>query len=324
MDKQTTLIAVVLAVLLAATGVYLLGNHYGWWGGSSSSSEEQKTVIQVKELADGTKALAAKDAYKDAFKPISEKLAKDVDAYNFLFDTNKAKVDAYMAAKKKADDAVKALEDGKSDVKAKGDVVVTIQKADFDKYNIVAQAGKTEETKPISELTLANGKTDTADAATARAAYTKAKDALGVEASGEGENKVEATGLFKKNDDAAAALKTADVDIDAPAALADGSKDTDLRAYFGFGTGDNPKLKVSALVDKYNTTSDANLVALKAALTAKSSADDKKAINDAFGKTSDEVIKMIDAEVKKLNKPAEKSPQAGYYFNTTGGYELPA
>ncbi|MGC6404600.1 MAG: hypothetical protein ACON5A_05150 [Candidatus Comchoanobacterales bacterium] len=322
MDKQTTLIAVVLAVLLAATGVYLLGNHYGWWGGSASSSEEQKTVIQVKELADGTKALAAKEGYKDAFKPISENLAKDVDAYNFLFDTNKAKVDAYMAAKKKADDATKALEDGKSDVDAKGKVTVTIQKADFAKYAIVSTNNK--ETKAINELNLADGQTDTADAATARAALKKAQDALGKEASGEGESKVEATGLYKKNDDAAAALKTADVDIDAPAKLADGSKDTDLRAYFGFGTGDNPKLKVSVLVDKYNTTSDANLVALKTALTAKSSADDKKAINDAFGKNSDDVIKMIDAEVKKLNKPEEKSPEIGYYFNTTGGYELPA
>lgn len=322
MDKQTTLIAVVLAVLLAATGVYLLGNHYGWWGGSSSSSEEQKIVIQVKELADGTKALAAKEAYKDAFKPISDKLAKDVDAYNFLFDTNKAKVDTYMAAKKKADDAAKALEDGISDVKAKGEVVVTIKEADFANYGITST--NAEEPKMISELTLVTGNTDTADAKTARDALKTAQEALGVAANKTADPAVQATGLNKKSDDAAAALKTADVDIDAPAKLAADSKDTDLRAYFGFGTEDKAKLKVSALVDKYNTTSDTNLEALKTALTGKSSEDDKKAIQDAFGKKSDDVIEMIDAEVKKLNKPEAKPLEAGYYFNTTGGYELPA
>ena len=299
MDKQTTLIAVVLAVLLAATGY--LYQHYNK-GGSTEESKDHKSYVLSAEVA----SLKANSAFKDdadqkSLKDIGDAMAKDKKAVSDLEGMKEVKtlLEAKKALKAKEDDQTKAkkkMDDaGKVEITLTDDDIAKIKPKDgtaYEKGNTLA----------VSEVVLkdATKKLDGDNGAKVQT-YVDAKKAFDD---------------IKLDDETAV--------TNAEKAKVTLAKDSDLGKYLDYKV--EQKLAASELVAKVNEKNDATLDLLVTFINGHTTDAQVAAIKDAFKDTKDGETKLDDvAKIKAyINKlkgenDVKVQPDTAYY-NTYKGY----
>lgn len=302
MDKQTTLIAVVLAVLLAATGGYFLYQHYNK-GDASAENNDHKSYVLATEVA----SLKANDAFKDdadqkSLTNIGDAMAKDKKAVSVLEGMKevKALLAAEKALKAKTDEQAKA----KTAMDDAGKVKITLTKGDLELIqNKGTPAYKENDPVEVSKLVLLDPTKNLA---------------------GDNGAKVTAYADAKKAFDAITLDKETKAVTNAGKAVVTVAKGSDLGKYLGYT--DEQKPTASDLVAKVNEKNDATLDSLLTFINGHTTDAQVAAIKDAFKdtKSGDDKLDTVDkikayiVELKGENDVKVKPDQA--YYNTYKGY----
>ena len=300
MDKQTTLIAVVLAVLLAATGGYFLYQHYNK-GGASAESKDHKSYVLAAEVA----SLKANDAFKDeadqkSLKGIGDAMAKDKKAVSDLEGMKEVK--ALLAAEKalqaKKDEqatAKKAMEDADVEITLTADDLTNIK-------NDGTPAHKEGDKVKVSAVVLQDGKKLSGDNGAKVKAYADAKKAFDA---------------IKLEDENTAVTNAGKAEVTV-------AKDSELGKYLDYTA--EQKLSASDLVAKVNEKNDATLDSLLTFINGHTTDAQVAAIKDAFKGTKSGDDKLDDvAKIKayinelKGENDVKVQPDTAYY-NTYKGY----
>lgn len=301
MDKQTTLIAVVLAVLLAATGGYLLYQHYNK-GDASAENNEHKSYVLAAEVA----SLKGNDAFKDeadqeSLKDIGDAMAKDKKAVSDLEGMKEVK--ALLAAEK----ALQAKTDEQATAKKAmvdaGKVKITLTKDDLKLIKNDGTVFNENDPVEVSKLVLLDpAKNLAGDNGAKVTAYVDAKKAFDA---------------IKLDDENTAVTNAGKVEVTV-------AKDSDLGKYLDYTA--EQKLSASDLVAKVNEKNDATLDSLLTFIDGHTTDPQVAAIKDAFKDTKDGETKLDDvakikAYINKLKGENDVQEQpSNAYYNTYKGY----
>ena len=297
MDKQTTLIAVVLAVLLAATGGYFLYQHFTK-GDAAGTPEHQSYALsnEVGKLSKD-KVFNSEEDQND-LKAISDAMAKDKKAVSDLEGMKDVK--ALLAAEKalnaKKDDQAKAKK-----TMTDADVEITLTADDLtniknDGTPALAEGDKVK----VSAVVLQDGKKLSGDNGKKVEAFVKAKAAFDA---------------IKLDDETTAVTDKGNVKVTV-------AKDSGLGKYLGYT--DEQKPTASELVAKVNEKNDATLDLLLTFINGHTSDDQVKAIKAAFAdtKSGDDKLDSVDkikAYIDELKGKNDVSDEVSYY-NTYKSY----
>jgi len=298
MDKQTTLIAVVLAVLLAATGGYFLYQHYNK-GGSTEESKDHKSYVLSAEVA----SLKANDAFNDdadqkSLNNIGDAMAKDKKAVSDLEGMKDVK--ALLEAKK----ALKAKQDEQAKAKKKmteADVLITLTAEDVAKVKTAGATSPSEgQQVKVSALVLKDDQKLSGDNGEKVQTYADDKKAFDA---------------IKLDDETTAVTDKGNVKVTV-------AKESDLGKYLGYT--DEQKPTASELVKKVNEKNDATLDLLLTFINGHTTDAQVAAIKDAFKNTKSgddklDTVAKIKTYIDELKGKNDVKIEASYY-NTYKGY----